>query len=92
MCSDEKSMLIFEEFALKAQYCWLRRSSCFWQCYFCSRKKRDLRRGIKLQSVDISFSYCVGQCRLSGALSMVVLVDEVPLLTALGLDPGIVDF
>lgn len=85
MCSDKESMQIFEDFALAAQYCRLRHSPCFQQCYFFSRKKGDLRGQIKLQSVDISFSYCLGWCCLFGALSKVVLVEEVPPLVALGL-------
>lgn len=61
MCSDKDNMLIFEDFTLEEQYHWLRWSSCFQQCYFFSRKKPgDLRGQIKLQTVDISFSYCLG--------------------------------
>lgn len=85
MCSDEDNMLIFEDFTLEEQYHWLRRSSCFQQCYFFSRKKGDLRGQIKLQTVDISFSYCLGPWCLSGALSKVVPVEDVPPPTASGL-------
>lgn len=53
-------MLIFEDFAICVQYYRLKLLFLQW-------KKSYLRGHIKPQSVDISCSYCLGQCCISDA-------------------------